>query len=120
MKNYDVTGERLLNERLYHLSEDISRDGSISLEEFIAAKTRDAQRWRPAMLVGVHPDRGAITIRTGGEGEREGRTLMIPVAPKAIIIAAGSETKLGELSAGKTVFLFMSHDNRSAIGVTQR
>ncbi len=121
MKNYEITGERLFNERLYHLAEDMDRDGGVSLDEFVAARTRKAERWRQALLVNVDADKAIITVESrGGEGESASGTQSIRVEPKAIIVVKGREAKLGGLKTSQPIFLFMSHDERSAIGLTQR
>lgn len=118
MKSYQVTGERLLNERLYHLAEDMDRDGGVSLNEFTAARTRKAERWRPALLVNVDADRAVITVALrGGEGGSANGTQSIRVEPKAVIIVKGREARLGGLTINQPVFLFMSHDKQSVIGL---
>lgn len=122
MKNYEVTGARLLNEKLYHLAEDTNRDGGISLAEFAAARSRrGGQSWRQAQLLSIQGEESSITVESrGGEGTTAGGRQTLRVEPKAVISLRGKETKLGNLKPGQPVFLFMSHDERSAIGVTQR
>ena len=119
MKNYEVKGERLLNERLYHLHEDMNRDGGVSLEEFVAARTRKGQRWLQFQLLSIADD-GSIKVQARGEGSSASDARSIKVESKAIVTSKGKETKLGSLKSGQPVFLFMSHDQKSAIGVTQR
>ncbi len=122
MKNYEVKGERLFNEWLYHLSDDLNRDGGVSLEEFAASRTRkQAQRWHQVQLLSVSADQGVIRIEArGGEGATESGAQSIRVEPKAIIVVKGREAKLEGLTAGQPIYLFMSHDQQSAIGLSQR
>jgi len=121
MKSYEVTGERLFNERLYHLAEDMDRDGGVSLDEFAAARTRKAESWRQALLVNADADKSLITVKLrGGEGESASGPQSIRVEPKAVIVVKGREAKLGGLITNQPIFLFMSHDKQSAIGLTQR
>ncbi len=122
MRNYEVTGERLLNERLYHLSEDLNRDGAISLEEFAASRMQKQRAgWLQGRLLKVNADECVITVESrGGEGGSAGGTQTIPVEPKAIISTEGREIRLSDLKTGQPIFLFMSHDKKSAIGLTQR
>lgn len=122
MRNYEVTGERLLNEKLYHLSEDLNRDGSISLEEFAASRMQKQRAgWLQARLLRVNADESVITVESrGGEGGSAGGTQTIPVEPKAIVSSKGREITLNDLKTGQPIFLFMSHDKKSAIGLTQR
>lgn len=121
MKSYEVTGERLFNERLYHLAEDMDRDGGVSLDEFAAARTRKAESWRQALLVNADVDKRLITVKfRGGEGGSASGTQSIRVEPKAVIVVKGREAKLGGLIADQPIFVFMAHDEQSAIGLTQR
>jgi RNA polymerase sigma factor (sigma-70 family) len=121
MKSYEVTGERLFNERLYHLAEDMDRDGGVSLDEFAAARTRKAESWRQALLVNADVDKRLITVKfRGGEGGSASGTQSIRVEPKAVIVVKGREAKLDGLIADQPIFVFMAHDEQSAIGLTQR
>ena len=121
MRNYEVTGARLLNERLYHLHEDMNRDGGVSLEEFAAARTRKGQRWLQFQLQNIDVERKLIQVKAGrGEGGGGGDARAIRVEPKAIISVQGREARLNSLQVGQPVYLFMSHDQQSAVGITQR
>ena len=121
MKNYEVTGTRLLTERLYHLHEDMNRDGGVSLEEFAAGRTRKGQRWLPFQLMAVDADAGQIHVQGGGgESEASGKDRSIAVEPKAVIVVKGREAKLSSLTLGQPIYVFFSHDETSTVGLTQR
>jgi len=108
-------------ERLYHLHEDMNRDGGVSLEEFAAGRMRKGQRWLQFELMDVDADAGQIHVRGGGgESDASGKDRSIVVEPKAVIVVKGREAKLSSLTLGQPIYVFFSHDEISAVGLTQR
>lgn len=121
-KNYQVTGARLLNEKLYHLADDLNRSGGISIEEFALARERkQAGSWVSTRLLEKNASELLITVESrGGETSNTSEKRVLRVEPRAVISVKGREAKLADLVAGQPVFVFMAHDKRSVIGLTQR
>lgn len=122
MRNYEVNGARLLNEKLYHLADDLNRDGGVSVEEFALSRERkQTGSWVSTKLLKVNASESQITVESrGGERTNSSETRVLQVAAKAVISLKGHEVKLADLVAGQPIFVFMSHDKQVAIGLTQR
>lgn len=121
-KNYEVTGARLLNEKLYHLADDLNRNGGVSIQEFaLAREQRQAGSWVQTRLLEVNASDFMVVVESrGGERSEASERRVLRVEPRAVISVKGQEAELADLASGQTVYVFMAHDKRSVIGLTQR